>query len=80
MAADNRHPSAITGWRLSAAAVSTVYDVEHSSVNDAIKNWKSSDSNRSTTLIVQGTQRHTDVGDPDLIQAASIAGLGNSEV
>ncbi|KAJ5949991.1 hypothetical protein N7454_001575 [Penicillium verhagenii] len=60
------------------SCVSTVYDVEYSSVNGTIKNWKSSNSNRSTTLIVQGTQRHTEVGDPNLIQAASIAGLGNS--
>lgn len=57
---------------------STVYDVEYSSVNGTIKSWKPSNSNRSTTLIVQGTQRHTDVGDPNLIQAASVAGLGNS--
>jgi hypothetical protein len=57
---------------------STVYDVEYSSVNGTIRNWKSSNSNQSTTLIVQGTQRHTDVGNPNLIQAASVAGLGNS--
>ncbi|KAJ5389220.1 uncharacterized protein N7496_000288 [Penicillium cataractarum] len=57
---------------------STVYDVEYSSINGTIKSWKSSNSNRSTTLIVQGTQRHTGVGDPNLIQAASVAGLGNS--
>lgn len=58
--------------------MSTVYDVEYSSVNGTIKNWRSSNSNRSTTLIVQGTQRHTNVGNPNLIQAASIAGLSNS--
>ncbi|OQE37406.1 hypothetical protein PENCOP_c010G02018 [Penicillium coprophilum] len=57
---------------------STVYDIEYSSINGTIKNWKSSNSNRSTALIVQGTQRHTDVGDPNLIQAVSIAGLGSS--
>jgi hypothetical protein len=58
--------------------MSTVYDVEYSSVNGTIKNWRSSNSNRSTTLIVQGTQRRTNVGNPNLVQAASIAGLSNS--
>lgn len=57
---------------------STVYDVRYSSVNGTITNWKVSNSNSSTTMIVQGTQRRTDVGKPNLIQAASIAGLANS--
>lgn len=57
---------------------STVYDVEYTSVNGTIKTWKTSNSNISTALIVQGTQRSTDVGNPNLVQAASVAGLGDS--
>jgi hypothetical protein len=60
------------------SCTSTVYDVEYSSVNGTINNWRTSNSNSSTTLIVQGTQRLTNVGNPNLIQAASIAGLSNS--
>ncbi|GIC92806.1 uncharacterized protein Aud_009279 [Aspergillus udagawae] len=82
-AALQNDPEVLSGGHGGATIVavgctSTVYDVEYSSVNSTIKNWKISNSNRSTTLIVQGTQRHTDVGNPNLIQAASIAGLGNS--
>jgi hypothetical protein len=57
---------------------STVYDVEYTSVNGTTKNWKTSKSNGSTTLLVQGTQRLTDVGTPNLIQPVSIAGLSDS--
>ncbi|KAH8728090.1 hypothetical protein GQ44DRAFT_769616 [Phaeosphaeriaceae sp. PMI808] len=56
---------------------STVYEVEYSFINGTIRNWKTSKANRSTTLIVQATQRLTDVGKPNLIQAASVAGLSN---
>lgn len=57
---------------------STVYDVTYSSVNGTIKNWETSASNISTARILQGTQRLTEVGLPNLVQAASIAGLSNS--
>jgi hypothetical protein len=82
-AALQNDPEVLSGGHGGATIVavgctSTVYDVEYSSVNGTIKNWKFSKSNSSTTLIVQGTQRHTDVGNPNLIQAASIAGLSNS--
>jgi hypothetical protein len=82
-AALQNDPEVLSGGHGGATIVvvgcaSTVYDVEYSSVNGTIKGWKTSKSNSSTTLIVQGTQRHTDVGNPNLIQAASIAGLGNS--
>jgi hypothetical protein len=60
------------------ACTSTVYDVEYSSVNGTVKNWRSSYSNTSTTLIVQGTQRLTEVGDSTLVQAVSIAGMASS--
>lgn len=78
-----RDPEVLSGGHGGATIValrcmSTVYDVEYSSVNGTIKNWRSSNSNSSTTLIVQGTQRQTNVGNPNLIQAASIAGLSNS--
>jgi hypothetical protein len=82
-AALQNDPEVLSGGHGGATIVavgctSTVYDVKYSSVNGTIKNWNSSNSNTSTTLIVQGTQRHTDVGNPNLIQAASVAGLGNS--
>ncbi|KAF3396084.1 hypothetical protein F1880_007227 [Penicillium rolfsii] len=78
-----KDPEVLSGGHGGATIValrcmSTVYDVEYSSVNGTIKNWRSSNSNRSTTLIVQGTQRLTNVGNPNLVQAASIAGLSNS--
>ena len=82
-AALQNDPEVLSGGHGGATIVvvgctSTVYDVEYSSVNGTIKDWKTSKSNSSMTLIVQGTQRRTDVGNPNLIQAASIAGLGNS--
>ncbi len=57
---------------------STVYDVTYSSVNGTITHWTTSPSNNSNTMIVQGTQRLTTVGNPNLIQAATVAGLSDS--
>lgn len=57
---------------------STVYDVQYSSVNGTIKKWTMNKSNTTMTQIIQGTQRTTDVGKQNLIQAASIAGLSNN--
>jgi hypothetical protein len=53
----------------------TVYDVEYSSVNNTITRFVTKPSNTSTVNIIQGSQQYTYVGDPSLIQAASIAGF-----
>jgi hypothetical protein len=79
----NNDPQVIQGGHGGSTIValfcsSTVYDVRYSSVNGTIKNWETSKSNISTTQIVQGTQRLTDVGLPNLVQAVSIAGLSDT--
>ncbi|KAH8594547.1 hypothetical protein B0O99DRAFT_742052 [Bisporella sp. PMI_857] len=56
----------------------TTYDVEYSSVNGTITRFVTYPSNSSITNIVQGTQALTDVGKANLVQAASVAGLGQS--
>jgi hypothetical protein len=56
----------------------TVYDVEYTSVNGAITRFITTTSNSSTTNIIQGTQALTRIGDVNLVQAASVAGLGQS--
>jgi hypothetical protein len=53
----------------------TIYDVEYSSVNNTITRFVTKPSNASTANIIQGSQQYTHVGDPSLIQAASIAGF-----
>ncbi|KAK5063183.1 hypothetical protein LTR84_005260 [Exophiala bonariae] len=57
---------------------STIYDLEYTSVNGSVTRFAVNLSNSSTTNILQGSQRLTDAGDANLVQAASVAGLGNS--
>ncbi|KPI35252.1 uncharacterized protein AB675_3758 [Cyphellophora attinorum] len=57
---------------------STVYDLEYTSVNGSITRFVTSPSNTSMANILQGTQRLTEAGDANLVQAASVAGLGDS--
>jgi hypothetical protein len=55
----------------------TVYDFQYTSVAGATR-FTASPSNYSMTNIVQGSQALTHVGDANLVQAASVAGLGDS--
>jgi len=56
----------------------TVYDLEYTSVNGTVTRFLTKLSNSSTTNIVQGSQQYTKIGEPTLLQAASIAGLGDT--
>jgi len=53
----------------------TVYDLEYTSVNSTITRFIAKPSNASTVNIIQGSQQYTHVGDPSLVQAASLAGF-----
>lgn len=57
----------------------TVYDVEYTSINGSITEFNATPANSTLTNIVQGTQQHTKVGDPTLIQDAAIAALVSSD-
>ncbi|EXJ70190.1 uncharacterized protein A1O5_06258 [Cladophialophora psammophila CBS 110553] len=57
---------------------SIIYDLEYTSVNGTITRFVTTLSNSSVTNILQGTQRLTQAGDANLVQAASVAGLGDS--
>lgn len=56
----------------------TVYDVEYSSVNGTVTRFITTPSNVSTTNIIQGTQQYSEVGNGNLLQAASIAGFSGT--
>jgi len=56
----------------------TVYDLEYTSVNNTITRFITRPSNASTVNIIQGSQQYTYVGDPNLLQASSIAGFSNT--
>ncbi|KAJ9663075.1 hypothetical protein H2198_001067 [Neophaeococcomyces mojaviensis] len=57
---------------------STIYDLEYTSVNGTITRFITNLSNSSVTNILQGSQRLTQAGDANLVQAVSVAGLGSS--
>lgn len=56
----------------------TVYDLEYTSINNTITRFIAKPSNISTVNIIQGSQQYTYVGDPNLLQASSIAGFSNT--
>jgi hypothetical protein len=56
----------------------TVYDLEYTSINGTITRFITKPSNISTVNIIQGSQQYTYVGDPNLLQASSIAGFSNT--
>lgn len=56
----------------------TVYDLEYSLVNGSVTRFLTTPSNSSMANLFQGGQQYTKVGDPTLIQAASIAALGDT--
>ncbi len=53
----------------------TVYDLSYTSINGSISVFDAKPANSTITNIVQGTQQYTNVGDPNLIQGASIAAI-----
>lgn len=53
----------------------TVYDVEYTSVNSTLTRFEGKLSNASLANIVQGAQQFSKVGEPNIIQGASIAAL-----
>jgi len=57
---------------------STIYDLEYTSLNGTITRFITNPSNSSVTNILQGSQRLTQAADANLVQAASVAGLGDS--
>lgn len=54
---------------------STVYDLEYTSVNGTITRFIITPSNTTVINIVQGSQQYTNVGDPVILQGASIGAL-----
>jgi len=56
----------------------TVYDLEYTSVNGTLTRFEKTPSNSSVTNIVQGAQQYSRVGEPNIIQGASIAALISS--
>jgi hypothetical protein len=56
----------------------TVYDLEYTTVNGTITRFITKLSNDTITKLLQATQRRTGVGDANLIQAVSVAGLGST--
>jgi hypothetical protein len=56
----------------------TVYDLEYTTVNGTITRFITKLSNDTITKLLQATQRRTEVGDANLVQAASVAGLGGT--
>jgi hypothetical protein len=56
----------------------TVYDLEYTAVNGTITRFITKPSNSRVTGILQATQRRTEAGDANLVQAVSVAGLGNT--
>ncbi|KAI9048167.1 hypothetical protein LZ554_007962 [Drepanopeziza brunnea f. sp. 'monogermtubi'] len=56
----------------------TVYDVSYVSLNGSVTSFDTTPANRTLTNIVQGSQQYTRVGDPSLIQGASIAAFVSS--
>jgi hypothetical protein len=56
----------------------TVYDLQYTTVNGTITRFIAELSNGTITKLLQSTQRRTEVGDANLVQAASVAGLGNT--
>ena len=56
----------------------TVYDLEYTTVNGTITRFITKLSNDIITILLQATQWRTEVGDANLVQAASVAGLGGT--
>ena len=56
----------------------TVYDLEYTLVNGSVTRFLTAPSNSSMANMLQGSQQYTQVGDQTLIQAASIAALGDT--
>jgi len=53
----------------------TVYDLQYTIVNGTITRFITTTSNYTVTYLLQATQRRTEVGDANLVQAASVAGI-----
>ncbi|KAL2066479.1 hypothetical protein VTL71DRAFT_2550 [Oculimacula yallundae] len=53
----------------------TVYDISYTSINNTITHFDAKPANSTLTNIIQGSQQYTSVGNPNLIQGASVGML-----